>query len=110
MVIPLRDTKAIPIAALQIGGGGADGRSCAGLRTPATATQRHAPTAGVGNWPRDEIAGVGTVRVRLALWGFELGRRDVGGGFAAWSRSPANAQDANPGSPAAGTRPEDRNL
>ena len=32
---------------------------CAGLRTPATATHRHAPTAGVGNWPRDEIAGGG---------------------------------------------------
>ena len=50
------------------------------------------------------------MRVRLALWGFELGRRDDGGGFAAWSRSPENAQDANPGSRAAGTRAEDRDL
>ena len=26
-------------------------------------------TAGVGNWPRDEIAEGGAPRVRLALWG-----------------------------------------
>ena len=33
-------------------------------------THRHAPTAGVGNWPRDGIAGDGTrVRVRRSLWG-----------------------------------------
>src|ERR1700683_2137930 len=55
---------------------------CAGLRTPATATLPHAPTAGVGNWPRDEIAEGGAPRVRLALWGFELARRDDGGGSA----------------------------
>jgi hypothetical protein len=55
---------------------------CAGLRTPATATLPHAPTAGVGNWPRDEIAEGGAPRVRLALWGFERARRDDGGGSA----------------------------
>ena len=54
--------------------------------------------------------GRGTVRVRLALWGFELGRRDDGGGFAAWSRSPENAKDADAGSRAAETRPEDGDL
>jgi hypothetical protein len=57
-------------------------RKCAGLRTPATATLPHAPTAGVGNWPRDEIAEGGAPRVRLVLWGFERGRRDDGGGSA----------------------------
>jgi hypothetical protein len=36
----------------------------------------------VGNWPRDEIAEGGAPRVRLALWGFELARRDDGGGSA----------------------------
>src|SRR5271169_6964818 len=83
---------------------------CAGLRTPATATLPHAPTAGVGNWPRDEIAEGGAPRVRPALWGFELSRRDDGGGSAPWSRSPENAQDADPGSRAAGTRAEDGDL
>src|SRR5580704_7701568 len=61
---------------------GVGGRKCAGLRTPATATLPHAPTAGVGNWPRDEIAEGGAPRVRLALWGFERARRDDGGGSA----------------------------
>src|SRR5271169_422431 len=88
----------------------AGGRFCAGLRTPATATLPHAPTAGVGNWPRDEIAEGGAPRVRLALWGFELSRRDDGGGSAPWSRSPENAQDADPGSRAAETRAEDGDL
>ena len=32
-------------------------------------TLPHAPTAGVGNWPRDEIAGDGALRVRLGAMG-----------------------------------------
>ena len=48
--------------------------------------------------------------MRLALWGFELARRDDGGGSAPWSRSPENAQDADPVSRAAGAGPEDRDL
>ena len=73
-------------------------------------TQRHAPTAGVGNWPRDEIAGGGAPRVQLALWGFQLARRDDGGGSAPWSRLPENSGDADPGSRAARTRLEDGDL
>jgi hypothetical protein len=42
----------------------------------------HTRKAGVGNWPRDEIAEGGAPRVRLALWGFELARRDDSGGSA----------------------------
>ena len=47
-----------------------EGRFCALCRVaePATATLPHAPAAGVGNWPRDEIAEGGAPRVRLALW------------------------------------------
>src|SRR5260221_6864943 len=88
----------------------ADVGSCAGVRTPATTTLPHAPTAGVGNWPRDEIAEGGAPRVRLALWGFKLSQGDDGGGSAPWSRSPEHAHDADPGSRAAGTRAEDGEL
>ena len=34
-------------------------RSCERLRMPAMTTVRHAPTAGVRKWPREEIAGGG---------------------------------------------------
>src|SRR6266853_3843680 len=80
----------------------------------ADASQSDASTR-ANSWRRQLAKGRNRGRVERrgcgwALWRFELARRDDGGRFAPWSRSPEKAADADPGSRAAGTRAEDGDL